>query len=89
MAVRLADRLLFQRWASTETAARTPIRLATDPADAELTCNYVERRKRQHPEVATDLANQQRALEVAHNNLIPAAPTSPPATARGNRSPVE
>src|SRR5262249_7393732 len=64
----------FQRRASAEKAARTPIWLASSPEAASLTGTYVENRRRERPCVASDVANQRRTVELAHN-LIQAAGT--------------
>ena len=65
----------FQRRASAEKAAGTPIWLASSPEAASLTGTYVEKAKRERPEIATDPANQQRTVELAHN-LIQASDTA-------------
>jgi NAD(P)-dependent dehydrogenase (short-subunit alcohol dehydrogenase family) len=56
----------FQRRASAEKAARTPIWLASNSDAAALTGYYVEKRKRQRPAIATDPANQKRTIETVH-----------------------
>jgi NAD(P)-dependent dehydrogenase (short-subunit alcohol dehydrogenase family) len=57
----------FQRRASAEKAARTPIWLASAPQAAALTGNYVDKgRKRTRPEIAANPHNQQRTLESVH-----------------------
>jgi NAD(P)-dependent dehydrogenase (short-subunit alcohol dehydrogenase family) len=72
----------FQRRASAEKAARTPIWLASAADDAALTDYYVEKRKRQRPAIATDPANQKRTIKTAHTLIHessvarPASPAS-------------
>jgi NAD(P)-dependent dehydrogenase (short-subunit alcohol dehydrogenase family) len=56
----------FQKRASAEKAARTPIWLASDPDAAALTGYYVQKRKRQRPAIATDPANQKSTIETVH-----------------------
>ena len=57
----------FQRRGSAEKAARTPTWLASSAEAASLTGTYVEKKKRERPEIATNPANQQHTLELAHD----------------------
>ena len=63
----------FQQRASAESAADTPIWLASADETAAMTGYYVQKRKRERPAVATDPGNQQRALAslnaLIHNAL--------------------
>jgi retinol dehydrogenase-12 len=69
----------FQRRASAEKAARTPIWLASAPEAAALTGYYVQKDKRQRPQIATDRTNQERTLE-AVETLIRQTSTAPHAS---------
>ena len=65
----------FQRRASAEKAARTPVWLASAAEAGELTGTYVEGDKRERPRLAVDPENQQRVSELAQR-LIDEAPTA-------------
>jgi NAD(P)-dependent dehydrogenase (short-subunit alcohol dehydrogenase family) len=64
----------FQRRASAEKAARTPVWLASAAEADELTGTYVEGDRREQPGIAVDPENQQRVTELAQR-LIDEAPT--------------
>jgi NAD(P)-dependent dehydrogenase (short-subunit alcohol dehydrogenase family) len=65
----------FQRRASADKAARTPVWLASAAEAGELTGTYAEGNKREHPGLAVDPENQQRVTELAQR-LIDQAPTA-------------
>lgn len=64
----------FQRRASAEKAARTPVWLASAAEAGELTGTYADGDKREQPGLAVDPENQQRVTELARR-LIEEAPT--------------
>ena len=67
----------FQRRGSPAKAAHTPLWLAASGEAAAITGTYVEKRKQQRPDVATDPDNQRRVTDLA-NSLVSQAPTATP-----------
>jgi NAD(P)-dependent dehydrogenase (short-subunit alcohol dehydrogenase family) len=67
----------FQRRGSPAKAARSPLWLAASSEAATLTGTYVEKGKRQRPQVAADPDNQRRVIELAQA-LVSQAPTARP-----------
>ena len=70
----------FQRRASADKAARTPIWLASAPDAAALTGYYVEKRKRQRPTIATDPANQKHTIATVHTLIHQTSVAAQPAS---------
>jgi retinol dehydrogenase-12 len=67
----------FQRRGSPSKAARTPLWLAASGEARPITGTYVEKRKKQRPDVATHPGNQRRVTELA-KALVSQAPTGTP-----------
>jgi NAD(P)-dependent dehydrogenase (short-subunit alcohol dehydrogenase family) len=75
----------FQRRGSSAKAAQTPIWLATDPAAAQLTGGFFEKKRQQKlPEIASRRDEQDKVLRTAAE-LVRGAPTALPSAAGDRR----